>query len=604
MEFERSIPALIDWLPLALVIFVSAVSLVTVIGCVAGFVVAAVQRGPIEGFYAVAKTMANAATDFAHFSLRRTMAMTILAVQESIRRRVLIGFAVFVVVMLFAGWYLDVKSDQPARLYLSFVLTASNYLVIALALVLSTISLPADIKNRTIYTIVTKPVRCLEIVLGRVFGFTVVGTILLLAMCAMSYAFVVRGLSHGHEVETAARVAEPDSDSGGVIWSGATTPDHHHRHEANVYEDGSGETNFTMGHHHTVQRIGDGDPAEYEFGRPQGMLQARVPHYGILQFLDRAGSPGAGIDVGAEWSYRSYIEGGTLSAAIWSFDGIYAGRYPDGLNLELGIRVFRSHKGDIEEGIRGTITVKNPNPAAKIRESEPISFTAKEFAVDRQFIPRSLKALDSNGAVQEVDLFADLTVDGRCDVSIQCIDRGQYLGMATPDAYILDRDGQFWLNFIKGFGGIWLQMLLVNTFGVMFSTFLSGPVALLATMSTISIGMFQQFIFDLFSGDLEGGGPVEAMIRVVTQANLVTDLEIGYLPLLVVKVCDMVFLWTLWVLSHALPNYTGLSTADYVANGYNISGNLIAMHLLTTLSYVLVVSMIGYFFLKTREVAA
>ena len=70
------------------------------------------------------------------------MAMAMLAVQEAIRRKVLIAFAVFVAVMLFAGWYLDVKSEHPARLYLSFVLTASNYLVVLLALFLSTFRQP------------------------------------------------------------------------------------------------------------------------------------------------------------------------------------------------------------------------------------------------------------------------------------------------------------------------------------------------------------------------------------------------------------------------------------------------------------------------------
>ena len=73
--------------------------------------------------------------------------------------------------MLFAGWYLDPRSSDPARLYISFVLTATNYLILLLALFISTFSLPADIKSRTIYTIVTKPVRATEIVLGRMLGF-------------------------------------------------------------------------------------------------------------------------------------------------------------------------------------------------------------------------------------------------------------------------------------------------------------------------------------------------------------------------------------------------------------------------------------------------
>ena len=83
------------------------------------------------------------------------------------------------VVLLFAGWFIDVRSDQPGRLYLGFVLTATNYMVLLLALFLSAFSLPADIKNKTIYTVATKPVRPTEMVLGRVLGFVLVGSALM-----------------------------------------------------------------------------------------------------------------------------------------------------------------------------------------------------------------------------------------------------------------------------------------------------------------------------------------------------------------------------------------------------------------------------------------
>ena len=157
--------------------------------------------------------------------LRRILAIARLAVQEAIRRRVLLAFAIFAVIFLFAGWFLDTKSNDPARLYLSFVLTTTNYLVILLALFLSAFSLPADIKNKTIFTVVTKPVRSGEIVLGRIVGFTAVISVLLIAMCVVSYFFVVRGLNHEHgvnveSVTVVAADAEADIEPG---WEGETT---------------------------------------------------------------------------------------------------------------------------------------------------------------------------------------------------------------------------------------------------------------------------------------------------------------------------------------------------------------------------------------------
>ena len=80
----------------------------------------------------------------------------------------------------------------------------------------------------------------------------------------------------------------------------------------------------------------------------------------------------------------------------------------------------------------------------------------------------------------------------------------------------------------------------------------------------------------LFTGELPGGGPVEALIRVITQKNLVLDLEIHPVPLTIVQVTDLSFLWFLRVLAFALPDYVSFSTADFVASGYNIGSAVLA----------------------------
>jgi len=94
------------------------------------------------------RVLTEAVLDLARTSPRRVLALAWLAVRESIRRRVVVVFAVFLLLLLFAGWFLNPGSDQPARLYLQFVLTATSYLVLLLAWILSALSLPADIKTR------------------------------------------------------------------------------------------------------------------------------------------------------------------------------------------------------------------------------------------------------------------------------------------------------------------------------------------------------------------------------------------------------------------------------------------------------------------------
>ncbi len=56
--------------------------------------------------------------------------MAKLAVQEAIRNKILVGFGIFLLLLLIAGMFLDTGSRDPvynpARVYLSFVLWSTN----------------------------------------------------------------------------------------------------------------------------------------------------------------------------------------------------------------------------------------------------------------------------------------------------------------------------------------------------------------------------------------------------------------------------------------------------------------------------------------------
>jgi hypothetical protein len=307
----------------ALLSFFLVVAILSLLFSILAYIFASVRHGPFEAFYVVAKGIATGVDDLANTSPRRTFAMARLAITEAVRRKVLIAFVVFLAILLFAGWFLDVKSDHPARLYISFVLTATNYLVLLLALFLAAFSIPNDIKNRTIYTVVTKPVRSTEIVLGRVLGFAAVGTALLVMMCLVSYVFVWRGLDHEHLVSE--ETIQEKRSAQGVLegYTAETTLNSHHRHTIELDLEGIGQTDIQMGHWHEVTAvIGPNGPEEIEIGPPRGQLLARVPIYARgakpLRFLDRVGQPGEPISVGDEWTYRGYIEGGSGAGGLWT----------------------------------------------------------------------------------------------------------------------------------------------------------------------------------------------------------------------------------------------------------------------------------------------
>jgi len=604
------------------------VILAILLGLLIGYVVSAVRYGPSEGFYAVARSV----RDFVRFdlpgtSLQRIWALTRLAFKEAIRRRVLVVVGMFVVGLLFAGWYLDPRSSDPARLYISFVLTATNYLILLLALFISTFSLPADIKNRTIYTIVTKPVRATEIVLGRMIGFVGVGTLMLVPMGIASYFFVTRGLRHDHEVADI-------KDFGDGRFEGKTSYDQFHEHTFSIDQpaDDSGEavgyTDMVRGHRHVVRQV-DG---KYFIDDPIGALRARVPSYGQLRFTDRAGEArDAGIDVGNEKTkggYGSagvarlvgaaqgarrlehgYMEGGTLASAIFTFKDVTEDRFPneDGVPMEMALRAYRSIKGDIVSGLNGSITLRNPDNQQM--ESTPITFVVQEYEIAEENLPREIEGTDGT-ETRKLSLFDDLvSADGRLEVIIKCLDSEQYLGTSVSNIYLRPAETSFAWNLTKSYGSIWLQMVMVIAFGVMFSTFLSGPVAMVATFVCVLLGFAAEQIYDIRyymdRGESMGGGPVESMVRLLRQDAMTTELDVDSVANKVIKTIDSIAIYALDAIATSLPNLPKMvSTAEYAASGFDIFGSLLARHSVATLGYVILAFIVSYFFLKTREIAA
>jgi hypothetical protein len=570
------------------------------------FVIASFTRGPSEAFYLVSRSILTAfSEDAPGFSFRRTWAIARLSLQEAIRNRVLIAFALFILVLLFAGLFLDVKNSNPARLYLSFVISTTNYLLLLMTVFLSTFSIPNDIKNRTIYTVVTKPVRAGELVLGRIVGFMGIGTLMLIAMTAFSFLFVYRGLMHTHDVAISSFQADEDPVKG-KFEKGETSDSHHHHHSVTIDKDGKGTTNLVMGHTHEVTITGSGKDRKITLGPPIGMLQAKAPEYGTLEIRDRNGNRGEGINIGDEWMYRGYIEGGynTKSAAIYTFSNVTRERYPDGLPLEMNLQVFRTYKGNIERGVLGEIVIRNPDPRAKVKQSGPIVFESKEFQSDQKLISsKNLFAPGQSVGGKNLDLFDLVSPEGQVQVVIKCAEPSQYFGVAQADVYLRPADGIFEFNFLKAHFSIWMQMLLVTCFGVMFSTFLSGPIALLATISAVVMGFFGEFVRNVATGIEQGGGPIESTIRLLTQQNQTTDLEFHKVALWFIQGPDAILMFTMYGLTYLLPDLTRFDSSQFVANGLDIYPAIMLQQMTLAAVYATGATIAGYFFLRSREIA-
>jgi ABC-type amino acid transport system permease subunit len=589
--------------------FLLTAAVLSVVALVIGFLVALIRHGPLKAGDITYRVVVNGFRELFRTSPRRVWALARLAVKESIRRRVVVALAVYVIILLFAGWFLKTGYREPGKLFFSVVLTATTYLVLLIALLVSAFSLPNDFKSKVIYTVVTKPVRAGDIVLGRILGFTIIGTLLLAVMALCSAGFVWRMLDHTHAVRIDSLQNVYDASGKLLRKEGRTTENQQHSHEVEIYPNGTGKAVSTSEHEHDITSSEQGGETVYHVSGPRGLFRARVPEYGKVRFLDRKRVEVAkGVSVGSEWTYRSFIEGGSSMAAIWTFSNIDESSFrtePNGsqvLPIELIVRVFRTYKADPEKGIQGIVQLRNPEAKAELGHdvmSEPWTFKAKDASINTFDWSRNLKDSDQ----KSIDLLKDLvSKDGRLEVVVQCLDKAQYYGFAQPDCYLRMPDGSPLWNFCKAQASIWIQMVLVIAIGVTCSTLVNAPVAMMFTMSFITLGFFRQFFVDVAIGKQVGGGPIESLYRIVTQMNQISPLPDNF-GTQMIRDIDLVLKTGMQSLAYVLPDLRKFSTVEYVSSGTYIPMNHLYQDLVTCAAYLAGLIVFGYFFLRTREVA-
>ncbi|MDP9175357.1 MAG: ABC transporter permease [Planctomycetota bacterium] len=143
-----------------------------------------------------------------HFSLRRTWAISGVCFSESIRKRVL-WITPLAILGVIVVTQLERAFDEAdaIRQTIKFCLFASGMVVILTSVILACTNLPKEIETRVIYTIVTKPITRLEIVLGKVVGFARVSLAILLIMGVFTSLYL-HGRARGRENEIADRLRE------------------------------------------------------------------------------------------------------------------------------------------------------------------------------------------------------------------------------------------------------------------------------------------------------------------------------------------------------------------------------------------------------------
>ncbi|MFN9720373.1 MAG: hypothetical protein ACK58L_16875 [Planctomycetota bacterium] len=188
------------WLLLVGVLFLISVGLAFVLS---------VARNGTQGVAIFTRGFAGFFGDLLSISPRRVFALTSLTLKEAIRRKALLIFVVFSIVLMFGGWFItnaNERAELQVSVHVTFILTAIAWLILPAVIFLSCWAVPEDIRIRSMHTVVTKPARRLEIVMGRMFGMSVVTVIVLVVMAVAGYIWVVRQIPASSRNQLTCRV--------------------------------------------------------------------------------------------------------------------------------------------------------------------------------------------------------------------------------------------------------------------------------------------------------------------------------------------------------------------------------------------------------------
>ena len=193
-------------LGIAFLYWLSAFGAGAVLALFIGFVFSLILNGS-SGFRVFSRTLIRGVRDFASISPQRVAALASLTIKEAISRKAFtIGF-LFVLLFMFGGWFLsETDVEKPAMPYITFVMSATYFLLNIMALLISCWGLPADIKAKSLHTVVTKPVHRNEIVLGRMLGYSTVVLLVLVVTSAFGYGWIQRQVPDRARDQLLARV--------------------------------------------------------------------------------------------------------------------------------------------------------------------------------------------------------------------------------------------------------------------------------------------------------------------------------------------------------------------------------------------------------------
>jgi ABC-type transport system involved in multi-copper enzyme maturation permease subunit len=501
--------------------------------------------------------------------LRRIWALTRLTFKEAVRSRVLYAFSALLLVFLFASWYIPHKPENQVRDYVWVVYFSMTILLLVAALILASFSIPKDIRQQTIHTIITKPVERFEILLGRFLGFTALMTLVLLIMTSISVIYVLRGV----DPEAAAESLKAREPLYGEL---------HYENTGN-------------------EREGTNVGREWNYrSYITAAMPGQQPQYAVWDFPVPSRSLSNRQTVRCEFTFDIY-------RTTKGFEN-------RGVSCEFQFQTANFDKSQREAYSR--------ERSSRLAEPNRPSDAEINNELARKFGYYVVPAKDiTDYHTQYIDVPAGLfenatksqpagTPTPPLQVRVSCRSPTQYVGMAKHDLYWRLDDPQrggemaaFTFNFYKGVFGLWLRLCLVIGLAVALSTYLSGVISMIVTGILYGLGAVMTYIQSIGLGTAPGGGPMEALVRLANRQVALMPLEESTTATVATS-SDVVFRWFIRRVIDVLPDVDRYDISAYVREGFNIPLTQLLIDFGTLGFYLLPWMLLAYYLLKWREIAA
>ena len=516
---------------------------------------------------------------------QRIWAMAKVSLKEALRKRVVLVFAAMALVFLFADWFVSYKAEDQIRNYVHVVYWSIMPLFLLTAGLLGAFSIPNDVKNQVIHTIVTKPVEKFEIVLGRFLGYGILLSVGLAVIAGLSLIYVLRGVNPDAAQESqTARVPiygrlgffRTKGDSVGREW------------EYRKYISGPQPGQVNAPHQYAYWLFDDlpadlaarEGPVTFEFTFDVFRLNRGQEGKGIFCTMTLADGRLSPIEVEQSIEKLNNEREQRQEVARKKLPPEEQEKAFDQINDDLIQKYGVIEKAGIEITDYHTQTLKVPT-----RFFKKLNDLEKES-------PREV--LPSGGGPGMMTIL----------VNVESISVQQMLGVARRDLYLLADERSFEMNFLKGILGMWCTFMLILGVGIACSTYLSGVISWLCTMFLFGAGLFTDYIQQLAEGKLVGGGPLESAYRLMTHVPLASSIDPGPTASILVGTDD-VYRWFMRLFLKLIPDVSRFDLNQYVANGFDISWSQVLLpdNFLPLVLYLLPWAILAFYLMKYREIA-